>query len=41
MRDIKELCILLLGFNPWLLFLFLAGHSMPSLKIAIIISLAR
>lgn len=39
MRDIKELCILLLGFTPWLLFLFLAGHSMPSLKFAIIISL--
>lgn len=39
MRDIKELSVLLLGFTPWLLFLFLAGHSMSSLKIAIIISL--
>jgi len=39
MRDIKELCVLLPGFTPWLLFLFLAGHSMSSLKIAIIISL--
>jgi len=36
--DLKELGLLMLGFLPWMLFLFLAGHTMTSLKIAIIIS---
>jgi len=40
MRDLKDLLILLLGFIPWLLFLFLAGHSMTSLERALLISLA-
>lgn len=37
--DFKELGLLILGFLPWMLFLFLAGHTMLSLKIAIVISL--
>jgi heme O synthase-like polyprenyltransferase len=32
-RDVKDLGVLLLGFMPWLLFLFLAGHSLASLGI--------
>jgi carotenoid cleavage dioxygenase len=36
--DLKELGLLMLGFLPWMLFLFIAGHTMMSLKIAIIIS---
>ena len=38
MPDLKELGLLFLGFLPWMLFLFIAGHTMASLKIAIIIS---
>ncbi|MCK9204949.1 MAG: hypothetical protein M0P58_11020 [Bacteroidales bacterium] len=37
--DLKELGLLTLGFLPWLLFLFLSGNTMSSLKIAVIISL--
>jgi carotenoid cleavage dioxygenase len=37
--DLKELGLLMLGFLPWMLFLFFSGHTMLSLKIAIIISL--
>jgi len=37
--DLKELGGLVLGFLPWLLFLFLSGHSLTSLERAIIISL--
>jgi carotenoid cleavage dioxygenase len=37
--DIKELGLLMLGFLPWMLFLFLSGNTMSSLKIAVIISL--
>ena len=37
--DIKELGGLVLGFLPWLLFLFLSGHSLASLERAILISL--
>ncbi|MCX6281159.1 MAG: hypothetical protein NTU51_04295 [Bacteroidetes bacterium] len=37
--DLKELGGLILGFLPWLLFLFLAGKSLASLERAIIISL--
>jgi len=37
--DLKELGLLMLGFLPWMLFLFLSGHTMTSLKIAIVISL--
>jgi hypothetical protein len=39
MRDLKDLGILLLGFVPWLLFLFLAGHSLASLERAIVLGL--
>ncbi|MCX5809099.1 MAG: hypothetical protein NTX36_06985 [Proteobacteria bacterium] len=39
MRDLKDLGTLLLGFMPWLLFLFLSGHTLASLEYAIIISL--
>ena len=37
--DLKELGLLILGFLPWMLFLFFSGHTMLSLKIAIVISL--
>jgi hypothetical protein len=37
--DLKELGGLILGFLPWLLFLFLSGHSLLSLERAILISL--
>jgi len=39
MRDLKEFCALFISFIPWLLFLFLSGHSLSSLKVAIIVSL--
>ena len=39
MRDLKDLGVLLLGFMPWLLFLFLSGHTLASLEHATIISL--
>jgi hypothetical protein len=39
MRDLKELGVLLLGFFPWLIFLFFSGHTLTSLERAIIISL--
>ncbi|QWT48481.1 hypothetical protein [Azospira inquinata] len=35
MRDLKELGMLLLGFMPWLLFLFVAGHTLAGLERAI------
>jgi hypothetical protein len=37
--DLKELGGLVLGFLPWLLFLFLSGRTLPSLERATIISL--
>jgi len=37
--DLKELGSLVLGFLPWLLFLFLSGKTLVSLERAIIISL--
>jgi len=37
--DLKELGLLMLGFLPWMLFLFFSGHTLLSLKIAIVISL--
>ncbi|MDD4604359.1 MAG: hypothetical protein PHF97_11215 [Bacteroidales bacterium] len=37
--DLKDLGLLMLGFLPWMLFLFFSGHTMLSLKIAIVISL--
>lgn len=40
MRDLRDLAGLLLGFLPWLLFLFLSGHTLASLERGIIISLA-
>jgi len=39
MKEIKETLLLLLGFLPWILFLFLSGHSLASLERAIIICL--
>lgn len=32
MRELKDAAVLLLGFLPWLLFLFFSGHSMESLE---------
>lgn len=40
MRDLKDLGVLLLGFFPWFLFLFLSGHTLISLERATIVSLA-
>jgi carotenoid cleavage dioxygenase len=37
--DLKELGSLILGFLPWLLFLFLSGSTLASLERAIVISL--
>jgi len=39
-RELKELGLLLLGFVPWLLFLFLAGHSLASLELASVLCFA-
>jgi len=39
MRDVKELGVLLLGFVPWLLFLFFSGHTLMSLERASIAAL--
>jgi hypothetical protein len=39
MRDLKELGVLVLGFIPWLLFLFFSGHTLTSLEHATIVSL--
>ena len=35
----KQIFSIMLGFLPWMLFLFLSGHTMSSLEIAIVISL--
>ena len=37
--DLKELGGLMLGFLPWILFLFVSGHTLASLERAIVISL--
>ena len=37
--DLKELGLLMLGFLPWILFLFLSGNTLNSLKIAVVVSL--
>ncbi|TSA29809.1 MAG: hypothetical protein D4R65_14495 [Verrucomicrobiaceae bacterium] len=39
MRELKELGLLMVGFVPWLLFLFLAGHSLGSLELAALLCL--
>ena len=39
MKDLKELILFLVGFMPWLLFLFLSGHTLASLERSIIICL--
>ena len=39
MKELKELIKFLVGFTPWLLFLFLSGHTLASLERSIIISL--
>jgi len=39
-KDLRELGTLLLGFMPWLLFLFLSRSSLQSLEVAILLSLA-
>ena len=40
MHEVKDIARLLLGFAPWLLFLFLSGRTMESLELAIWLSLA-
>ena len=40
MRDLRDLCVLLLGFMPWLLFLLISGHTLASLERAVVICLA-
>lgn len=40
MRDLKNLLNLLLGFIPWLLFLFFSGHTLAGLERALLVSLA-
>lgn len=40
MHELKDIGVLLLGFMPWLLFLFLSGHTLTSLERATVISLA-
>ena len=40
MKALKELIGFLLGFTPWLLFLFLSGHSFASLERSILAGLA-
>lgn len=39
MRELRDLGALLLGFIPWLLFLFVSGHSLAGLERAIVICL--
>jgi hypothetical protein len=39
MKELKELIKFLLGFIPWLLFLFLSGHTLASLERSIVICL--
>ena len=39
MRELKDLALLLVGFMPWLLFLFISGHSLTSLERAIVLCL--
>lgn len=39
MEDLKDVLKFLLGFIPWLLFLFLSGHTLASLERSIIICL--
>ncbi len=38
--ELKQLGRLLLGFVPWLLFLFLAGRTLGSLELAAVLCLA-
>lgn len=39
MKELKELVKFLIGFIPWLLFLFLSGHTLASLERSIVICL--
>ncbi len=39
MSELKDILRLMLGFMPWLLFLFLSGHSLQSLERSALISL--
>jgi len=39
MEELKEIIKFLFGFIPWILFLFLSGHTLVSLERSIIISL--
>jgi hypothetical protein len=39
MSELKDIGALLIGFMPWLLFLFLSGHTATSLERAIVVSL--
>ena len=38
-EDIKEVIKFILGFLPWILFLFISGHSLSSLERALVLSL--
>jgi len=37
MKDLKELVKFLLGFMPWILFLFLSGHTLAGLERSVVI----
>ena len=39
MKEVKEIILFVIGFMPWLLFLFISGHSLSSLERAIVICL--
>ncbi|MDP8259005.1 MAG: hypothetical protein P9L90_06265 [Candidatus Aadella gelida] len=39
MKDIKDIIKFIIGFLPWILFLFISGHTLVSLEHAIIICL--
>ncbi|MFH1877876.1 MAG: hypothetical protein ABH883_03625, partial [Candidatus Omnitrophota bacterium] len=39
MKELKELLKFIMGFMPWILFLFLAGHTLAGLERAIVICL--
>ncbi len=39
MKEAKENLLLLLGFVPWMLFMFLSGHSLASLERAVVVCL--
>ena len=40
MNDLKDILKFLVGFTPWLLFLFFSGHTLLSLEISIVVCFA-